>query len=241
MSNAAVLEVKNLHKRFGGVHAVNDVSFQVKKGELLGLIGPNGSGKSTTVNLIAGTYTADSGDILFQGKSILRNSIAQRAQRGITRTFQTPRAFQGITVYNSIFTAALTKGSFEEADKKAMEILEMTGLMPLKDVFSEKLPIENRKWLDLARILAIEPELIMLDEVMAGLNPSEMDESMALIRRINESGITIVFIEHVMRAVSALCQRVIVLSDGKMLCEGTPEYALNDPEVIKTYLGGKRG
>lgn len=233
-----ILEVKDLYKSFGGVKAVNHVSFSLEKGEFLGLIGPNGSGKSTCVNLISGVYTPDSGDILYKGKSICGLSIPQRSHLGIGRTFQTPKPFTGLPVFESIFTVFLQRFGFVEAAKKSHEILEMTELIDYAEMQCEKLPIEKRKWLDMARVLATDPQVIMLDEVMAGLNPTEMSESMELVRRINMAGISIIFIEHVMHAVVNLCERVIVLQDGGMLCEGVPEVVMNDEDVIKAYLGG---
>ncbi len=232
------LKLSNLQKSFGGVHATNDVSFEVYQGEILGLIGPNGSGKSTCVNLISGVYKQDSGDIIFEGKKINKLSIPDRSRIGIGRTFQSPKPFIGLTIYESVFTIAIQKMSYHEADKKVMEILELTDLLEVKDWLSEKLPIERRKWLDMARILATDPKLIMLDEVMAGLNPSEIDHSVELVKRINETGITILFIEHVMKAVVKLCDRLVVLNEGKLICEGAPDKVMNDPMVVKAYLGG---
>lgn len=237
MERETILQVRDLDKNFGGIHAVNHVSFDLYKGEILGLIGPNGSGKSTTVNLIAGTIPADSGEILYNAHAISRLSVAQRAKRGICRTFQTPKAFTGITVYNSVFTIALQHNSFAQADEQTQHILNEFGLWEMRDSFSEKLSIEKRKQLDLARIMAQNPKVIMLDEVMAGLNPSEMEACVALVRKINRMGISILFIEHVMRAVSALCERVIVLQDGILLSSGTPQVVLNDPKVVEAYLG----
>lgn len=233
-----ILEIKDLYKAFGGVKAVNHVNFSLEKGEFLGLIGPNGSGKSTCVNLISGVYTPDSGEILFRGKSLLPLSIAQRSRLGIGRTFQTPKPFLGLTVFDSVFVVFLQRYSFREAAKKTHEILEMTALESYTAMQCDKLPIEKRKWLDMARVLATQPQVIMLDEVMAGLNPTEMDESMELVRRIHQTGISIVFIEHVMRAVVNLCERIIVLADGELLSEGTPEKVMNEECVIKAYLGG---
>ena len=234
----AILEVIHLDKSFGGVHAVNDVSFQLERGEILGLIGPNGSGKSTTVNLINGTYKPDSGDILYEGKSILKYTIGQRFHMGISRTFQTPKPFTGLSVFDSIYTVALQKYSYTEAKQRAKETLNMIGIQEFSEMPCQKLPIEKRKWLDMARILVLSPKVLMLDEVMAGLNPSEIGTSIDLIKRINETGVSVIFIEHVMNAVVRLSHRIVVLNEGKFLCEGTPDTVMNDPEVIKAYLGG---
>ena len=234
----AILEIRDLCKFFGGVKAVNHVSFCLEEGEILGLIGPNGSGKSTTVNLISGIYAPDSGDVIYQGESLLRYSIPQRSHKGIGRTFQTPKPFLGLSVFDSVYTIALQFGTYRQAAERTNEILKMTELDELAPLKCDKLPIEKRKWLDMARILATSPRVIMLDEVMAGLNPSEIDESIGLIKRINEQGVSIIFIEHVMRAVTSLSHRIVVLDEGKFLCEGTPEAVMNDPRVIEAYLGG---
>ena len=234
----AILEIRDLCKFFGGVKAVNHVSFCLEEGEILGLIGPNGSGKSTTVNLISGIYAPDGGDVIYQGESLLRYSIPQRSHKGIGRTFQTPKPFLGLSVFDSVYTIALQFGTYRQAAERTNEILKMTELDELAPLKCDKLPIEKRKWLDMARILATTPKVIMLDEVMAGLNPSEIDESIGLVKRINEQGVSIIFIEHVMRAVTSLSHRIVVLDEGKFLCEGTPETVMNDPRVIEAYLGG---
>lgn len=234
----AILEIRDLCKFFGGVKAVNHVSFCLEEGEILGLIGPNGSGKSTTVNLISGIYAPDSGDVIYQGESLLRYSIPQRSHKGIGRTFQTPKPFLGLSVFDSVYTIALQFGTYRQAAERTNEILKMAELDELAPLKCDKLPIEKRKWLDMARILATSPRVIMLDEVMAGLNPSEIDESIGLIKRINEQGVSIIFIEHVMRAVTSLSHRIVVLDEGRFLCEGTPEAVMNDPRVIEAYLGG---
>ena len=234
----AILEIRDLCKFFGGVKAVNHVSFCLEEGEILGLIGPNGSGKSTTVNLISGIYAPDGGDVIYQGESLLRYSIPQRSHKGIGRTFQTPKPFLGLSVFDSVYTIALQFGTYRQAAERTNEILKMTELDELAPLKCDKLPIEKRKWLDMARILATTPKVIILDEVMAGLNPSEIDESIGLIKRINEQGVSIIFIEHVMRAVTSLSHRIVVLDEGKFLCEGTPETVMNDPRVIEAYLGG---
>lgn len=234
-----LLEVKNISISFGGIKAVQDVSFQVEQGEILGLIGPNGSGKSTCINLISGVYPVDTGEIIFDGHAFLKKeTVPQRAKMGLGRTFQSPRPFGNLTVYDNIFTIALQKYDFEQAAAKTEEVLEITGLAAFADDLSTKLPIEKRKWLDFARILSLDPKLIMMDEVMAGLNPSEMEESLDLVRRINKQGITIVFIEHVMKAVVSLCHRTLVLNEGRVLCDGNPEVVLKREDVIKAYIGG---
>lgn len=234
-----LLEVKDIAIAFGGVKAVQGVSFVVQPGEILGLIGPNGSGKSTCVNLITGVYPLDAGEIIFDGRPIERKmSIPQRAHLGMGRTFQTPMPFGNLSVYENVFAIALQKYSFKEADQKTLAILDMVDLLGPKDLISTSLPIEKRKWLDLARILALDPKLIMMDEVMAGLNPSEIVDSIEMVRRINGTGITILFIEHVMRAVVDVCHRVVVLNEGKLLSEGEPNEVLKRQEVIDAYIGG---
>ena len=236
----ALLEVKNISISFGGIHAVQGVSFYVEQGEILGLIGPNGSGKSTCVNLISGVYTPDSGEIIFDGRRLTeKDTVPARAHLGMGRTFQTPKPFGNLTVYDNVFSIALQKYSFGEAAKKTREILESLELWEMREMMSTKLPIEKRKWLDLARILSLDPKLIMMDEVMAGLNPAEILDSVELVKRINEKGITILFIEHVMRAVVNVCNRVVVLNEGQLLSEGEPREVLKREEVIKAYIGGR--
>lgn len=235
-----LLEVTDLSISFGGIKAVQNLNFHIDKGEVLALIGPNGSGKSTTVNMISGVYIQNTGRIVFDGKEIpAKMSIAERAKLGIGRTFQTPKPFSHMTVYDNIYTIALQKNTKAQAAELTNEILNLSGLYDLKDTKSGKLSIEKRKWMDLARCMATKPKLIMMDEVMAGLNPSEMEASLDLIRKINQEGITVLFIEHVMKAVVSVCTRAIVLNQGKLLCEGEPRMVLSDPEVVAAYLGGE--
>jgi len=238
MNEKNLLEIRNLDISFGGVHAVNHLSFDVVEGECLGLIGPNGSGKSTCVNMISGLYKPDGGEILFQGENVLKLTPMDRAFKGIGRTFQSPKAFEGLNVLDSIYTASLLHNKHKsDAQRKTDEILSFTGLEPLAMTLCSRLPIEKRKWLDMARVLAINPKLIMLDECLAGLNPSEMEESISLVRKINRSGGTVLFIEHVMRAVASLCSRVVVLDEGKLLSQGPPNVIMNEENVIAAYLG----
>ena len=235
---APILEIKDLKKSFNGIHAVAGVSFHIEQGEILGLIGPNGSGKSTCVNLISGVYTKDGGEILYKGEEISRYSISARAHKGIGRTFQTPKPFIGLSVFDSVYTVALVKRSPKQAAEAAMETLHEMQLDTLKDVPCEKLPIEKRKWLDMARILVNDPSLLLMDEVMAGLNPMEVESSIEMVKKLNQKGITILFIEHVMKAVTSLSQRIVVLNEGKFLASGSPSEVMNDPRVIDAYLGG---
>jgi len=236
-----ILEVKDLSISFAGIKAVQHLSFSIARGEILGLIGPNGSGKSTTVNMIAGNYIQDNGDIFFEGQPVSKKmSIANRSHLGLGRTFQTPRPFGNLSVYDNVFSIFLQKYNFRDADTKAREILELSKLAPLSELAASQLSIEKRKWLDLARVMATEPRFVMMDEVMAGLNPNEMKASLDFVREINNRGITILFIEHVMMAVVSVCTRVIVLNEGRFLYEGAPREALENPSVIEAYIGRKK-
>lgn len=234
-----ILKANDISISFGGVKAVQHVSFNIQQGEILGLIGPNGSGKSTIVNLISGVYRLQTGSITFAGQEIpTKEGIAARARRGIGRTFQTPKPFGALSVYENVYIIALQKHSAKEAEEKTKQILTAAKLINLAEMQSAKLPIEKRKWLDLARILVNDPQFLMLDEVMAGLNPSEMDESLDLVLEINRTrGITVLFIEHVMRAVLKICGRCVVLNEGRLLAEGPSAEVLSRDDVIAAYLG----
>ncbi|HEY3364962.1 MAG TPA: ABC transporter ATP-binding protein [Symbiobacteriaceae bacterium] len=237
---SAILDIKGLNKSFGGIHAVKDLTMQVNEGEILGLIGPNGSGKSTTVNLISGTYSADSGQILLAGKDITRISAPDRALMGVGRTFQASRPFLDMSVLENIMIGALLHdSSMAKARKSAEEVAEFTGLTRVRDSRSGSLPVETRRRLDLARALALKPKVLMLDESMAGLNPSEMEAGVELVKKIHATGITVVFIEHVMKAVVSLCTRVVVLNQGELLAEGAPRDVLRNEKVVAAYLGGE--
>ena len=237
------MEVINMDKSFGGNHAVDSFSFDIYEGEILGLIGPNGCGKSTAVNLITGVYKIDSGDIIYydaQGAKHLldKQPTPLRAKMGITRTFQTPKPFSDMTVYDNIYTVAmLYNHSLKEARKQTEKIIDFLDFTRMAYEKSTKLPIEKRKWMDMARALVSKPRVLMLDECLAGLTPSETEQSLEIVRKINGQGITILFIEHVMSAVVNLCQRVVVMLEGRHLTEGIPKDVMKEPEVIRAYLG----
>ena len=238
-----IMELKSVHKSFGGVHAINDLSFSIYEGEILGLIGPNGCGKSTCVNLMTGVYIQDKGEIIYYQEDestefLKKQSVPDRAHMRIGRTFQTPKPFTELTVFENIYTVSmLYNKSMKAAKKEAEEITEFMQLADIADVRCTKLPIEKRKWLDMARVLAQKPRILMLDECLAGLTPSEMDVSLEIVRKINRTGVTILFIEHVMSAVTKLCKRVVVMEEGHFMTEGIPEEVMKKPEVIRAYLG----
>ena len=236
-----MLEGIKVSKRFGGLKAVTDFDFLVEKGQIVGLIGPNGSGKSTLFNVITGFYPANAGRILFKGRDITRMKPYEIARLGVGRTFQIVRPLLGLSVLENITTAVLygresLKGMAKGRDR-ALDILRFVKLDQKKDVPAHLLVAAERKRLELARALATDPKLLMLDEVMAGINPTETDTLIALIREINRRGVTIVMIEHVMRGVMALSQRILVLNFGEKIAEGQPEAVVRNPLVVEAYLG----
>ncbi len=238
-----ILEVEGVVKRFGGLVAVNNVSFGVKEGEIFGIIGPNGAGKTTLFNVITGFYKPDSGKIRFLGRDITGMKPNKLAKLGLTRTWQIVKPFLGMSVLDNVLVSIYaTKGvisglSEEEAVKKAEEILEFAGLLHRKEALAEALPHGERKRLEIARALATEPKLLMLDEPAGGLTPAEMDEVMEVVRKVRESGVTVVIIEHNMRVIMNVCERIMVLNFGRKIAEGSPEEISRNEEVIKAYLG----
>lgn len=237
-----ILSAKRLTKKFGGLTAVNNISFELKRGEILGLIGPNGSGKTTLVNLLAGNLRSAGGEILFNGRSIKGLPPYRIGRIGISRTFQIVKPFPGMTVLENIAVGAMNGRSgknrtIKEAFTIAGELLEFTGLSNDSESLAENLSVASRKKLEMAKTLAMDPEVIFFDEVMAGLNHKEIDRSTEIIKKIRERGISILMIEHVMRAVRSITDRIFVLHHGNKIAEGTPEHVLNDSEVIKAYLG----
>ncbi len=236
---APLLEVRDVSKSFEGLRALDGVSFTVEAGVVLSIIGPNGAGKTTLFNLITGALTPSGGDVLFEGRSIVGLKPNRTAQLGIGRTFQIVRPFPGLTTIDNVTLAALAKeGTRRAAERRAEQILELTGLAPLARVEARNLTLAKRKRLEVARAVALDPRVILLDEVMAGLTPAEVDETVELVKKLRTMGIAAVAgIEHVMQAGRKISDHVVVLNFGRKLAEGPPSEIMGHPEVGKAYLG----
>jgi len=236
-----ILECNKVSKNFGGLAAVSNVDLSIETGKIVGLIGPNGAGKTTLFNLISGALPCKTGTILFKGKPICGLKSYQICRYGLSRTFQSAKVFSNMSVMNNVRLASLFgKSPFissADADKVVKECLEFTGLSVLKDLPAKDLSIVNQKRLEVARALATRPDLLMIDEMMAGLNNTEVDQAMDLIRKIQAKGITILIIEHVMKAIMNVCNRIVVLHHGEKIAEGTPQEIANNHTVIEVYLG----
>jgi branched-chain amino acid transport system ATP-binding protein len=236
----ALLEVKQLVKDFGGLRANDHVDLQLDKGEIVGLIGPNGAGKTTLFNCIAGFYSPTSGKVTFNGEDITGLPANEICRRGIARTFQIVRVFKELPVLDNVLVGAFNRtNSTAKARAKAMEVLDFCGLATKKDGLAGSLTIADKKRLEVAKALATGPSILMLDEAMAGLNQTETAEAVALIKKIQKAGMTIILVEHVMEVVMPISKRVVVLEYGKKIAEDTPEKVINNEEVIKAYLGDK--
>jgi len=237
MSN--ILEISNLSKHFGGLTAVSALDLSIAEGEILALIGPNGAGKSTVFNMVAGVYPPSEGEIRFQGGVIHKERPWDRCRMGLARTFQIVKPFASKTVLANVMVGAyLRHHTTRHARERAEAVLTTLALDHLRDRLAGSLTIADRKRLEIAKALATDPQLLLLDEVMAGLRPAEVDDMIAIIKGLRAGGITVFVIEHIMRAVMALSDRVVVIQFGQKIAEGTPEAVTKDENVIKAYLGG---
>ena len=234
----SLLEIKGVSKRFGGLAALMDVSYSVNKGEILGLIGPNGAGKTTLFNAVNGYYPPTKGEVLFKGQKISHLKPHQICKLGIGRTFQVVRPLKRMTVLDNVIASAFLRAKDkDEAEAIAAETLRFTGIYEDRNVLSKGLPLGKRKKLEITRALATRPEMLLLDESFAGLNPSEQNELIDIIRQIRAKGITIMVIEHHMKVIMSLSDRIVVLNYGEKIAEGTPKEIGNNPLVIEAYLG----
>jgi len=236
-----ILSAIGLSKSFGGVHAVKNVSLSVKEGEIIGIIGPNGAGKTTFFNLITGFLKPDAGKIFYVGEEITHKPPEELAKIGLVRTFQIVQPFGELTVHENVMIGALNRHrSIKDAKKEAMQVLAFVGLERCSNKLAKTLTSIDLKRLELARALAAGPKVLLLDEVMAGLNPTELKEAIELIQQIHSSSVTIVMVEHIMQAVMALAKRILVMSEGRLITEGNPNEVVSNPEVIAAYLGRRR-
>ncbi len=235
-----LLETRGVWQRFGGLIANSDISMSVEPGEIVGLIGPNGAGKSTLFNLIAGVLPPTQGSIWFNGEDVTHLPAAERCQRGIARTFQVVKSFETMSVIDNVIVGALIRTTvMREARRKAHEVLEFAGIAHRADKLARDLIPSEKRRLEVARALATEPRLLLLDECLTGLTPIEAQTGVELVRKVRETGVTVLMVEHVMEIVMPLVDRAIVLDLGKVLVEGKPKDIVRDPRVIKAYLGDR--
>ncbi len=233
-----LLVVRGISKRFGGLRAVQDLGFSVGEGQIVALIGPNGAGKTTSFNLITGYYRPDAGSILAFGHELVGLRPYDVCARGLARTFQVARPFGKMTVLANVMTGAfLREKKLEVARRRARDAIEFVGLSAKESTLACDLTTMDQRRLEMARALATEPRLLLLDEAMAGLNPAEIDQAVALVGQLSRRGLTIVIVEHVMRAIMAIAQHIVVLDHGQKIAEGTPKEIAAHPEVIRAYLG----
>ncbi len=238
----SILELRGVSRRFGGLDALAEVDLSVQPGEIVGLIGPNGAGKTTLVNVVTGVYKPSSGSIHFNGSKIDGLKPYQISRIGVARTFQVVQPFPEMSVLENVMAPAIYAAglkNMEEAREKALEKIEFVGLGVEVQTMASQLTLASRKRLELAKSLAMNPQLLLLDEVNAGLNPAEIDKALELIRTIASSGVTIIIIEHLMKVVLSLCNRIVVLHHGALIAEGTPKEITTDPRVVQAYLGSR--
>jgi branched-chain amino acid transport system ATP-binding protein len=235
---AEALVIKNLSKRFGGLRAVQDLSFSVKEGETVALIGPNGAGKTTSFNLVTGFYRADTGSVSVFGREIVGSRPHDVCAHGLARTFQVAKPFGAMTVLANVMTGAFLRDKKPDgARRRAREVIEFVGLTAKEHTPARDLTTIDQRRLEMARALATDPRILLLDEVMAGLNPAEIDQAVALIGKLSKRGLTIVIVEHVMRAIMAVARHIVVLDHGQKIAEGSPNEIVANPDVIRAYLG----
>lgn len=236
---AQLLELKNLSKGFGAIQVSDDLSFGLEAGTALGVIGPNGAGKTSMFNLITGTLRPDSGDILFSGENVSRQSAASRARAGIARSFQVPQPFSGMSVFENTLVAATTAAGMAvaEANRHCLDVLEQTGLIEKVNQRAGSLTLLERKRLELARALAAKPQLLLLDEIAGGLTEHECQELVAVIQSLRPTGITIIWIEHIVHALMAVVDRLLVLDFGRKIADGAPATVMADKQVREIYMG----
>ena len=234
----ALLEVKGITKRFGGLVAVNDLSLSLDKGQILGLIGPNGAGKTTAFNMISGFYKPDEGDIQFDGKRINGLRPDQVCKLGLSRTFQVVKPFPQLSVRDNVMVGAYNRtNSRRESRQKAEEIIDFLGMSDISEMTAGSLSVAYRKRLEIAKALATDPKIILLDEAMAGLRPTETDHMIDLVRQVSKQGIALLLVEHVMRVIMSLAERIVVIHHGEKIAEGEPKEIVQDKAVIDAYLG----
>ena len=238
-----MLELQNVTKTFGGLRALDDLSISVETGEVLGLIGPNGSGKSTAFNVVTGSLKADSGTVTFDGDDITGLPSHRISHKGVARTFQVVRPFPHLTALENVLVGRLYGGEGDaksaESIEHGMQVLAEVGLDAKADLKAGSFTILERKWLEVGRALATRPKLMLLDEFMAGISASEVHHAVDLVKSINATGVTVILVEHIVKAITEACDRVVVLDAGRKLAEGTVDEIVNDPDVIAAYLGSR--